>query len=152
MAFGYTRTLPTITGSHSDFSVLLVAGSFPTAAVNGGSSSIINGGGNLRAYTDDTTAVQLSLEIVRFVTGGSPDIQVWVKIPSAFTGATIYIEADSVATTQPAVGAAFGRNAVWSGYESVLHDGSTLDSTGNRSITVVNAPSIVTGKNGDASL
>ncbi|MBL4941164.1 MAG: hypothetical protein JKY81_05805 [Colwellia sp.] len=137
MAFGYTRTLPTISGTHSDASILLIAGSFPTAAIDGGASSVDNGGGNLRAYTDDTKATQISLQIVDFVTGGSPVIQVWVKIPSAFTGATIYLEADSVASTQPAFGAAFGRNSVWSGYEAVLHlsenvtNGVFVDSTGN---------------------
>ena len=137
MAFGYTRTLPTITGSHSDFPVLLTAGSFPAAAIDGGASSIDNGGGNLRAYTDSGKATQLSLEVVTFVTGGTPDIQVWCKIPTAATSNTIFLEADAVATTQPAVGVAFGRNSVWADYEAVIHanetgtDGVFVDSTGN---------------------
>jgi hypothetical protein len=136
MAFGFTRTLPTITGSHTDLPVLLVAGSFPATAIDGGSNSIDNGGGNLRAYTDDTKATQLSIEIVSFVTGGVPNIQVWVKIPSAITGSTIYLEADGVATSQPAFTASFGRNSVWSDYEAVIHanetgtDGVFVDSTG----------------------
>jgi hypothetical protein len=134
MAFGYTRTLPTITGSHSDFPVLLTAGSFPATAVDGGANSIDNGGGNLRAYTNDTKTTQLSLEVVTFVTGGTPDIQVWVKIPVAATSNTIYLEADSVAISQPAVGAAFGRNSVWAAYTFVHHltdTSSTVDSAGS---------------------
>ena len=137
MAFGYTRTLPTITGSHSDFPVLLTADSFPAAAIDGGVSSIDNGGGNLRAYTDDTKTTQLSLEIVTFVTGGSPSIQVWIKIPIAATGDTIFIEADDVAISQPAFSASFGRDSVWANYEAVIHASETgtngvfVDSTGN---------------------
>jgi hypothetical protein len=139
MAFGFTRTLPTITGSHSDFPVLLTDGSFPTAAVDGGANSIDNGGGNLRAYTDDTKATQLPLEVVTFVTGGAPDVQVWVKIPVAATGNTIYLEADSVATTQPAVTDTYGRNAVWQNqYHHVYHfndDGVDSVGTGEDIIT-----------------
>lgn len=133
MAYGYTRTLPTITGSHSDFPVLLTAGSFPTAAIDGGSNSIDNGGGNLRAYTDDTKATQLPLEVVAFVTGVSPYIQVWVKIPTAATGNTIYLEADDVAVSQPPVTDAYGRNSVWSGMSAYWHGNSLTDVTGNGS-------------------
>lgn len=153
MAYGFTRTLPAITGNHSDAPVLLVAGSFPATAIDGGASSIDNGGGNLRAYTDDTKSTQLSLHVVEFVTGGSPDIQLRVKIPSAFTGATIYLEADSVATTQPAVGAAFGRNAVYASELVVLNNESTspIDVTGNGNDGASGAGvSVVAGKIGSA--
>lgn len=113
MAYGATLTLPTITGSHSDFKIKLVNGSFPVSAIDGGASSILNGGGNLRAYTDSTKAIQIPLSIITFVTGGSPDIDVDVLLPSAFTAATIFIEADSVATTQPAVTDTYGRNSTY---------------------------------------
>lgn len=125
--YGFTRTLPTITGSHSDFPVALTNGSFPTAAIDGGASSILNGGGNLRAYTDDTKTTQLPVEIVSFVTGGTPDIQVRVKVPTAATGNTVYIEADTVAIAQPAVTDTYGRNAVWtSRFEYVDHMENTV--------------------------
>jgi len=152
MAFGYTRALPTITGSHSDFPVLLDAATFPTAAVDGGASSVDNGGGNLRAYTDDTKTTQLSLDVVTFVTGVSPEVEVWVKIPTAATSETIYLESDSVATAQPAVGAAFGRNSVWSDFILTMHmeSASPVDSTGNNTSITANAVSTITGKIGGA--
>jgi hypothetical protein len=146
MAFGQGLiTLPTITGSHSDFPVLLTNGCFAANAIDGGVLSLANGGGSARFYTDDTKATRLACEIVEFVVGGSPSIQAWVKIPSAFTGATIYVEEDSVETSQPAVSAAYGRNAVWDDYELVL-PGALTDSTGNHgTLSAVGSPSIITG-------
>lgn len=139
MAYGFTYTLPTITGSHTDFPVLLREDDFPSAAIDGGSSSISNGGGNLRAYTSSAKTTQLPVEVVSFVAGGTPSAEVWVKIPTAATGSTIYIEADAVETVQPAVTNAYGRNAVWSDYETVYHlneaastaAGNYVDATGN---------------------
>jgi len=134
MAFGATLTLPTIAGSHSNFAVLLTNGSFPAAAIDGGASSIDNGGGNLRAYTDNTKTTQLALDVITFVTGVSPEIHVRVSV-TAQTGATIYIESDSVETTQPAVGAAFGRNDTYTNEDlaHLLPDNAVVqvDSTGN---------------------
>jgi hypothetical protein len=132
MAFGFTRTLPTVAGSHVDMPILLTAGSFPATAIDGGGSSFTNGGGNLRAYTDDTKAVRLSLDVVEFIAGATPEIQVWVKLPIAATGNTIYLEADA-GTSQPAFTAAFGRNSVWTNYTFVCHmeSLSTADSSGN---------------------
>jgi len=101
------------------------------------SSPILNGGGNLRAYTDDTKATQLPLEVVTFVTGGSPEVQVWVKA-TAVTGGTIYLEADSVATSQPAVTDTYGRNAVWvDGYR--VYNEDKEDSTGNTTEALLSA-------------
>lgn len=153
MAFGFTRTLPTITGSHTDFPVLLTAGSFPTAAIDGGASSILNGGGNLRAYTDDTKAVQLPLEPVTFVTGGSPEIEVHVLLPIATTGSTIYLEADDSVMSQPPVTSTYGRNAVWVDYELVTHNSTAtpIDSSGKRSYTITGTLTSVTGEIGQAN-
>jgi len=132
MAYGYTYTLPTITGSHSDYPVLLREGDFPSSAIDGTANAIDNGGGNLRAYTSDAKTTQLPVEVVTFVSSGSQAAQVWVKIPTAATSNTIFIEADAVETTQPAVTGAYGRNAVWSDYEYVGHLNDTpTDSTGN---------------------
>jgi hypothetical protein len=140
MAYGFTYTLPTIAGSHTDFAVLFKTADFPTAAINGTTNALNNGGGNLVAYTSDAKSTQLPLEIVRFVSGGSPDAEVWVKIPTLATNATIYIEADSSQTSQPATTYIYGRDAVWSDYAAVLHlsessgngtAGEFVDSTGN---------------------
>jgi hypothetical protein len=140
MAYGFTYTLPTIAGSHTDFPVLLKTDDFPSAAIDGTTNALNNGGGNLVAYTSDAKSTQLPVEIVRFVSSGSADAEVWIKIGTAATSGTIYIEADSSQTSQPAVTATYGRNAVWSDYAAVLHlsessgngtAGEFVDSTGN---------------------
>lgn len=134
MASYCTITLPTVSGTHSDLPLLLTNGAFPSAAIDGGGTSIDNGGGNLRAYTDDTKATQIPIEVVSFVTGVSPDIQVWVKLPSVFTGATIYLEADDSESAQPAVTATYGRNAVNS--VPTYHRGNGVDSAGIADLAV----------------
>lgn len=134
MAYGFTYTLPTITGSHTDLVVVLKTADFPSAAIDGGASSILNGGGNLRAYTDSSKTTQLAVHVAQFVAGGSPAADVRVKVPTAATGNTIYIEADAVETVQPAVTNTYGRNAVYSNDDRVygLKDNSStaVDYTG----------------------
>lgn len=154
MAFGFTYTLPTITGTHAGFPVVLKAVDFPTGAKDGGASSVDNGGGNLRAYTDSGKGTQLPLEVVRFVTGGTPDIEVWVRIDSASTGATIYLEADAVAVSQPAATDTYGRNAVWQDYHFVGHmeglpSTTITDSSGNQDATSTSNVLQTTGVIGD---
>jgi hypothetical protein len=155
MAYGFTYTLPTITGSHTDFRVVLKTADFPSGAVDGGANSIDNGGGNLRAYTSDAKTTQLPLDVVTFVTGGTPEVEVWVKVPTAATSNTIYFEADDTETAQPAVTATYGRNAVWS--DTIFHchcndtSGSLLDSSGNEDLAVAGSLTYgATGKIGDA--
>lgn len=140
MAYGFTYTLPTITGSHTDQAIVLIhtpsgRQDFPSAAIDGGSSSITTGGGPLRAYTDDTKAVRLPVHVVEFVAGATPRAEVWVKLPSVYTGATIYIEADAVETYQPAFTNTYGRNAVYSNddrrYGLKDNSSTVVDYTGN---------------------
>jgi hypothetical protein len=115
--------------------LLITEDDLPSGAYNG-ANAFANGGGDFVAYTDSTKATQLPVEVVSFVTGASPSIEVWVKRTAA-TGNTIYVEADAVQTAQPAVTATYGRNAVWSDYEYVYHFSDTVasavltDSTGN---------------------
>jgi len=135
----FTYTLPTITGSHTDFVVVLKTADFPASAIDGTTNAISNGGGDLVAYTDDTKTTQLPVEVVSFVSGGTPSAEVWIKIPTAATSNTIYIEKSATQTSQPAVTSTYGRNAVWVDYEGVFHleedpSGTApqmLDSTGN---------------------
>jgi len=139
MSFGFTYTLPTITGSHTDFPVLLIASDFPSAAIDGTGDAIDNGGGNLVAYTSSAKTTQLPVEVVTLVSSGTPEAEVWIKIPIAATGNTIFFEASATQSSQPAVTSTFGRNAVWADYLAVLHlnesgDGTAgeyIDSTGN---------------------
>jgi len=133
MAYGFTYTSPTIAGSHADLVWVFRASDFPTAAKDGGTSSLSNGGGNLTAYTDSTKTTQLPIHIIAFVTGGTPSIEVKVKHPSFATGSTVYFEADDTQTSQPAVGATYGRNSVYTAFKHdvALESNSTVDSTGN---------------------
>jgi hypothetical protein len=135
--FGCTVTVDTgkMPSSQSDFSWLLTEDNFPTAAVDGGTDSILNGGGNLRCYTDDTKTTQLAIEVVSFVTGGTPSVQVWGLSATLNVGDTVYIEADTVETAQPAVTDTFGRNAVWAAFDHKI-SGQT-DVTGNSSTTII---------------
>ena len=110
-----------VTGVLSNFTALITEDNFATAAIDGGVNSILNGGGNLRCYTDKTKAVQIPIEVVTFVTGITPNIQVWVLSPTLQDGDTVYLEADTVATAQPAFGGAFGRDATWAEYAAVYN-------------------------------
>ena len=161
MAYGCTITVQTakIPSSQSNFVWLATESNFPTAAIDGGATSILNGGGNLRCYTDSSKTTQLPIEVVTFVTGGTPSVQVRGLSPSLAVGGTVYIEADTVATTQPAVTDTYGRNAVWSGSDRVYHfeeDPSIndpVDSSGNVDATRVGtftSGDRVSGKIGNA--
>lgn len=139
--YGCTITVAAtkIPSSQSNFVWLATEVNFPTAAVDGGATSILNGGGNLRCYTDSTKTTQLPIEVVSFVTGGTPQVQVWGMSPILAVGSTVYIEADTVATTQPPVTDAYGRNAVWQDYAYVNHMMSASqfdDATGNNTGTI----------------
>ena len=143
----FTRTLPapsaTISGG---FVFLLSAGWFTDAdqgaagsPIDGGTNSLANGGGDMKIFSDTTATTQLPIEVVSFVTGGSPSAQVWVRTPSYTAGDTITIGKDDTQTVQPAVGAAFGRNATWISNSSTYHGNDLVDSTGNNvDLTAIN--------------
>ena len=67
--YGCTITVDTgkMTATQSGFVWLFTEDNLPTAAIDGGATSIDNGGGNLRCYTDSTKATQLPIEVVEFV-------------------------------------------------------------------------------------
>jgi hypothetical protein len=74
---------------------------------------------------------------VSFATGGTPSVQVWGLSSALNVASTVYMEADTVATTQPAVTDTYGRNAVWADREVHYHMNETpasgsVDVTGNR--------------------
>ena len=155
----FTRTLPapsaTISGG---FVFLLSAGWFTQAntgaagsPIDGGTNSLANGGGDMKIFSDTAATTQLPIEVVSFVTGGSPSAQVWVRTPSYTAGDTITIGKDDTQTVQPAVGAAFGRDAAWADWEIVSHDGVT-DSTGNypNAFSITGTPTVVNNRFGDA--
>ena len=139
----FTRTLPapsaTISGG---FVFLLSAGWFTQSdqgaagsPIDGGTNSLANGGGDMKIFSDTAATTQLPIEVVSFVTGGSPVAQVWVRTPSYTAGDTITIGKDDTQTVQPAVGAAFGRDATW--VDCIVASHNTIsDSTGGATVTV----------------
>jgi hypothetical protein len=108
--------------------------------IGGGTNSIANGGGDMQIFSDTATTTRLPIEVVTFVTGGSPQCQVWVRTPSYTAGDTITIGKDDTQTTQPAVGAAFGRNATWVDFELMINSGTFSDSTGNHAPVLNGSP------------
>ncbi len=131
------------TGSHLNVPVLITLSHLNSEIVDAGSNSALNGGGDVRFSTDLAGTTQLACEIVSFVTNASApsrECEIWVKIPSVSTSANtdIYIWYNKAGESQPAVSAAFGRDAVWAGYEFLTHD-MINDSSGNRTITQDNA-------------
>jgi hypothetical protein len=161
--YGCTITVQTgeMPSTQTNFAWVAVTANFPTAAIDGGSQSILNGGGNLRCYTDDTKATRLPIEVVEFATGGSPSVVIWGLSASLGVGGTVYIEGDIVATTQPAVGNLYGRDEVWVDYNRVYHlneavstaTGNYVDSSGNGDGTLNSTTNVtsVTGQIGDAT-
>jgi len=142
MAYGFLYTLPTITGSHTDFPVVLKTADFPATSIDGSANAFTTGGGEIKAYTSSAKTTQLPIEVVTFVSSATvPEAEVWVKIGTAATGGTIYLEKDAVQTAQPAVTDTYGRNAVWSDYEAVYHGNDLVDATGNgHTLTRVGTP------------
>ena len=83
---------------------------------------------SLRFYSDEALTTELAREVV------SAD-EIHVKVPSLTTTTTIYADYDGVRADY-ATSATYGRNAVWSDYELVMHlQDATTDSTGNYSPT-----------------
>ena len=123
--------------SLSGYVALLTLDNIPVEAIDAGANSALNGGGDLRFSTDNAGTNQLSCEVVSFVTSATPgsrDCQIYVRFDS-YASATrdVWMFYSKTGETQPAVGAAFGRNAVWVDEHIALHleSFSTVDSTGN---------------------
>jgi len=115
-----------ITGSNTDFPILLTKDNLPTEMVDAGSNSALNGGGDVRFSEDAAGTTQLDLDVVTFVTNASEpsrEVELHVKRPTLNTGAArdIYAWYKKAGEVQPAVTASFGRNAVWTDYLVVAH-------------------------------
>lgn len=131
--------------------------SFPSSMLDGGSTSALNGGGDIRVSTDTAGANQLPVEIVSCVTSATPanqELVMWVRVPTVADGQVIYITWNKSGESQPPVTDPFGRNAVWQDYFGVFHcdDTNWTDSSGNGDLSVdgANPPSVVT-VNGDSA-
>jgi hypothetical protein len=131
----------------TNYPVYLTVGNVPPLMVDAnGGKPCIDGGGDIAFSSDISGVTELSREIVNCQIDDNPAlalVQIWVKVPavSSSVPTVFWIWWGKVGATQPAVGAAFGRNSVWTGpaFGAVLHlsenntttAGNYVDSTGN---------------------
>ena len=96
---------------------------------------------SVRVYADEAKTTEWAREIVSAT-------EMHVKIPSLTSTTDIYVDYDGVRADY-AVGATYGRNAVWSDYVAVMHFDDATNSTGG---TTPSATSMTygAGKIGDA--
>lgn len=102
---------------------------------------------SVRVYAESSKTTEWAREIVSAT-------EMHVKIPSLTTTTEIYVDYDGVRADY-AVGATYGRNAVWSEYNAVYHmqdaSGSLTDASGNADLSVAGAPTFgAAGKIEDA--
>lgn len=134
----------------SGFVALVSLDNVPVEAVDAGSNSALNGGGDLRFSTDDAGVNQLPLEVVSYVTDateGNRSCQLWIRFPTYASGTReVYMFYKKLGETQPAVTASFGRNEVWQDRFLITHLESTsaIDSSGNNILTAGSGVSLVT--------
>lgn len=154
MAFptGWGRVVPIVidytkvsgSATITDMPVLITKDNIPSEAIDAGSNSALNGGGDIRFSSDSAGTTQLPCQVVEYVTDATAAnrvCHVWVKVPSiSYTAdTTIYMWYSKAGETQPAVTDTYGRNAVWSAFHMVHHlnetanttAGGYIDSTGN---------------------
>lgn len=83
---------------------------------------------SVRVYADSAKTTEWAREIVSAT-------EMHVKIPSLTSSTTIYVDWDGISSDYAATDT-YGRNAVWSDYQFVLHmEGNATDSTGNSTPT-----------------
>jgi hypothetical protein len=115
-----------VAATYSDFPVLVDLSDMPAAFW----STVTNGGGDIRVYAADGTT-ELARDVVTCNTATDTG-ELWVKVPSLSGSADTVIKIDvDGARSDYAVGATYGRNAVWSNYWLVNHGEDLVDSAGN---------------------
>jgi len=93
--------------------------------------TVANGGGDIRVYKSDGTT-ELAREVVSCDTSTDTG-ELHFKYTGTLSSSSdteVIIDVDG-ARSDYAVGATYGRNAVWSDYFGVWHEGAGTDSTGN---------------------
>jgi hypothetical protein len=143
--------------SETGFEAVITKDNLPASALDAGSLSCLNGGGDWRFSTDINGANQLPLELkpancVTSVTPSNTKFIGYVRFPTYASGTrSVYAFWNKAGESQPAANAAFGSEDVWQDNESVWHLDDLTDSAGNAtSLTTVGTPSTVDGVIGDA--
>ena len=143
--WGQGRLLTGLTPSSSlsGFTALITKDNLPASALDTGSLSCLNGGGDFYVSEDVNGATQYPIDIVSCVTNAtasSTEFVAHVRFPTYSSGTrSVYLFWNKAGQSQPLPGAAFGRNAVWTDYLAVQHlneavnttAGGYVDSTGN---------------------
>jgi hypothetical protein len=118
-------------------------------------AEVTNGGGDIRVYSDSGLTTELAREVVSCDTAVDTG-EMHVKVPSLTTSSVIYVTVDGT-STEPAAGATYGSQAVWSDYILVVHGDDATTSTVTDSANGVtinklsaNNPAEATGKIGQA--
>jgi hypothetical protein len=143
--------------SLSGFTAVITKANLPTSALDTGSLSCLNGGGDWRFSTDinGTNQVPLDLDPANCVTSATPSNTKfigWIRFPTYASGTReIYAFWNKAGQSQPIPSAAFGSEDVYQDFRYVSHDGIT-DSTGNSTITQFGSPTAGTGHLGSPSV
>ena len=114
-------------------------------------TTVLNGGGDLRFSSDAEGNNRLSLEVVQCDTSAE-ELECYIKVTSISSTLPtwVYIFYGMPGETQPAAGAAFGSEDVWSNnYEFCFHGDDDDDSAGNITTQDYNG-SFAAGKVGQA--
>lgn len=113
-----------------------------------------NGGGDLRICVDEAGTDQLALDVVSFDTVAET-AELWTQFATYTSVAReCWLFYDKAGDTQPAVGAAFGRNAANSIYDFKAHfrgSDRTIDSTGTYTLAESGTITTVTGAVGEGA-
>jgi hypothetical protein len=116
-------------------------------------STVANGGGDIRCYKSDGTT-ELAREVVSCDTSGETG-EIHIKFTGTLSSSVdtvIQIHADG-SSSEPAVTATYGRNAVWSDYVAVWHmnesSGTLADSSGKNDLAGGTLPGSGTAKVGN---
>jgi hypothetical protein len=141
--------------SETGFEAAITKANLPTSALDTGSLSCLNGGGDWRFSTDINGSTQLPVDIVTCVTNASAastEFIAWVRFPTYASGTrSVYAFWNKAGESQPAASAAFGSEDVWQDNESAWHLNDLTDSAGNAaSLSSVGSPTTVDGVIGNA--
>lgn len=142
--------------SLSGFVAVITLDNIPVEAIDAGSNSALNGGGDLRFSTDDAGVNQLPCEIVSYVTSataGNRQCQIRVRFDTYSSVAReVWMFYKKDGESQPAVTATYGRNAVWQDERAHWNfQDNYVDSAGNAANGgSVGSVSFVDGKIGRA--
>ena len=96
-------------------------------------AEVANGGGDIRVYSDSGLTTELAREVVSCNTATDTG-EMHVKVPSLTTSTVIYVTTDGV-SSEPAAASTYGSENVWTEYALVMHNGASIDATGNGNYT-----------------